>query len=396
MPEAIFDLPWWGYVLIALAFTHVTIISVTVYLHRHQAHLAVTLHPLVSHFFRLWLWVSTAMNTKEWIAVHRKHHANVEQEDDPHSPQVYGIHRVLWLGALLYHKQSRCTETLEKYGYGAPNDWIERALYTPYSLLGPIIMLLVNVLLFGVVAGFSIWLVQMVWIPFWAAGVINGIGHFWGYRNYELSDASRNIVPWGLIIGGEELHNNHHAFASSAKFSTQKWELDLGWMYLCVMRTLGLAKVRKTAPVIVLKSHKQHCDLDTVKAVLGNRFQVMANFVREVLKDVCREEMRRTPKNDKERWALVRHARSLMAREQTRLDAKSRTRLEHLLDASPNLSTVYAMQQRLRDIWNRSTVSQEHLLNALEEWCRSAEESGIEALREFSQRLRGYTLAPAF
>ena len=394
MSIPVFTLPWWGYILVALALTHATIVSVTVYLHRHQAHRALSLHPVVSHLFRFWLWVTTAMVTKEWIAVHRKHHAYVETDSDPHSPQIYGINRVLWGGVFLYHNEANCKDTLDKFGHGAPDDWVERHIYTPLSIVGPIIMLALNATLFGVAPGFGIWVVQMIWIPFWAAGVINGVGHFWGYRNYELSDASRNIVPWGILIGGEELHNNHHAYASSAKFSMRRWEIDLGWWYLRLLRLLRLADVKKTAPVLVVKPEKNYCDIETVKAVLSSRFQVMANFVREVLRDVCREEMRAIPRDDKERWALLRHARSLMAREQTRLDPTSRNRLNRLLDMSPKLSTVYAMQHRLQEIWSRSTAPHENLLYALEEWCKSAEESGIEALRQFSLRLRGYALAP--
>ncbi len=395
MFEPVLQLPWWGYVIVALCLTHITIASVTIYLHRHQAHMALTLHPVVSHFFRFWLWLTTAMVTREWIAVHRKHHARVETAEDPHSPQIYGINRVLWLGALLYRKEAHCTETLEKYGYGAPCDWVERKVYTPLTYFGPLLMLIINAALFGIGPGLAIWITQMLWIPFWAAGVINGIGHFLGYRNFDLPDASRNIVPWGLIIGGEELHNNHHAFASSAKFSSRSWEIDLGWIYVRIMDLLGLARVKKLAPTLVIKPTKPHCDLDTVRAVLGNRFQVMADFVREVLRDVCREELRNVPRSNEEQWALVKRARKLMAREQARLDEANRRRLDRLLDSNPRLRKVYTMKQALQGIWSRSAGSHEALISALEEWCRTAEESGIEALREFSRRMRGYTLAPA-
>ncbi len=393
MPDPLVELPWWGYVLVALTFTHTTIAAVTIYLHRHQAHMALSLHPIVSHFFRFWLWLSTAMVTKEWIAVHRKHHARVETRDDPHSPQIYGIHRVLWLGAYLYRKEARRRDTLETYGYGAPTDWLERNIYTPMTFYGPALMLIMNTVLFGAVAGLAIWATQMAWIPFWAAGVINGVGHYLGYRNYDLPDASRNIVPFGLIIGGEELHNNHHAYASSAKFSSRPWEVDLGWIYIRLLHRLGLARVKKVAPKLVVASNKRHCDIETARAVLGNRFQVMANFVGEVLRAVCREEMRRTPPDDKEQWQLLRRARKLMVRDKSRLDETNRAHLDELLRLSPRLRTVYAMKQRLQAIWSRSAASHEALVASLEEWCRAAEESGIEALREFSRRLRSYSLA---
>jgi len=243
-----FDLPWWGLILAALALTHVTIAAVTIYLHRCQAHRALELHPAVSHFFRLWLWLTTGMNTKEWAAIHRKHHAKCETAEDPHSPQVHGINRVLWLGVLLYVKESYNKETMERYGHGTPDDWIERNLYSRLPTSGVFLLLGLDLLGFGLVPGVLIWLTQIAWIPFWAAGVINGVGHFFGYRSYDVADASTNIVPWGILIGGEELHNNHHAFASSAKLSSKWYEFDIGWLYICILAALGLATVKKIAP----------------------------------------------------------------------------------------------------------------------------------------------------
>jgi stearoyl-CoA desaturase (Delta-9 desaturase) len=242
------DLPWWGYVVAALAMTHVTIASVTIYLHRCQAHRALDLHPLAAHFFRFWLWLTTGMVTKEWAAIHRKHHAKVETAEDPHSPQIHGINRVLWLGVFLYVKEAYNQETMERYGHGTPDDWLERNVYTPHALAGVLLLLAANLLVFGVVPGALIWLTQIAWIPFWAAGVINGVGHFFGYRSYDVPDASTNIVPWGILIGGEELHNNHHAFASSAKLSSKWYEFDIGWMYICILESLGLATVKRLAP----------------------------------------------------------------------------------------------------------------------------------------------------
>ncbi len=385
-------LPWWGYIVVALVLTHVTIASVTIFLHRHQAHRALELHPIISHFFRFWLWLTTSMVTRQWAAIHRKHHAKVDTAEDPHSPQHYGIQRVLWLGATLYHREARNTETIEKYGHGTPDDWLERHVYTKRHSLGPFVMLAINLALFGVIPGTLIWLAQIAWIPFWAAGVINGIGHFWGYRNYEVADASTNIVPWGIIIGGEELHNNHHTFASSAKLSSKWWEFDIGWMYIRILQILGLARVKKIPPELAFDTGKQHIDLDTVKAVIANRFQVMAQFAREVMRDVHREELRKADRADRESWTLLKRARRLMVREARLLDESSSERLERALDRYQNLQTVYAMKQKLQDIWHRSATTQENLLRALQEWCREAEATGIQALRTFAQKLRSCRL----
>lgn len=395
MFERLIDLPWWGYALAVLGMTHATIVSVTVYLHRNQTHLALDLHPVISHFFRFWLWLTTGMVTREWVAVHRKHHAQVETATDPHSPQIQGIHKVLWLGAWLYRKEADREETLEKYGCGTPDDWIERWIYTPCTYWGPALMLLINLTLFGAWPGATMWIVQMLWIPFWAAGVINGVGHFCGYRNYEVSDASKNIVPWGIIIGGEELHNNHHAYASSAKFSSRRWEFDLGWTYIRLLMQLKLAQVKKLAPELIVKSDKGYCDFDTVRAVLNNRFQVMANFAKDVLRNVHREEMRKARLQGNAHCALLKRVKRLLIRERSQLNEAHRVSLNQALDLNPKLKTVYAMKQGLQEIWGRSAATQEHLLQALEEWCRAAEASGIEALRDFSLKLRGYTLAPA-
>jgi stearoyl-CoA desaturase (delta-9 desaturase) len=395
MFHGLFALPWWGYALAALALTHITIISVTVFLHRHQAHRALELHPLVSHFFRLWLWLTTGMVTREWAAIHRKHHAKVETPDDPHSPQVKGIHRVMWTGALLYRAEARNADTVERYGFGTPDDWIERHLYARAPWLGITTMLAIDLVLFGAIPGVSIWLVQMVWIPFWAAGVINGIGHFWGYRNFEVRDASTNIFPWGILIGGEELHNNHHTYASSAKLSAKWWEFDIGWMYIRIMEMLSLARVKKVPPQLCSDPNKRQCDADTVKAVIRNRFQIMARFTREVLHSVHREEMRSADRDDRENRALLKRARRWMSREVSHLDEGGQHGLRRVLERHRSLDTVYRMKMGLQSIWERSTGTPEQLLHALEDWCHQAEATGIQVLREFSHRLRTYTTVPA-
>ncbi len=391
MVSGLIDLPWWGYITVTLILTHATIASVTIYLHRHQAHRAVDLHPVPSHFFRFWLWLTTGMVTKEWIAVHRKHHAKVETSEDPHSPQHYGIHKVLWQGAKLYRKGASNRETLEKYGHGAPNDWIERHLYTRHSGIGIIYMLAIDLVLFGLI-GLTIWAVQMMWIPFFAAGVINGIGHYWGYRNYEVADASTNIVPWGILIGGEELHNNHHTFASAAKLSSKWWEFDIGWLYIRILKILGLARVKKLPPELVFKPDKRHVDVETVRAVIANRFQVMAHFARDVLRLVYREELRKVDPADRERWVMLKRAKRLLVKEPALLDEYGQKRLHKALELSSTLKTVYAMKEKLQDIWRRSAATQDHLRHALEDWCRQAETSGIRALREFARKLRGCTV----
>jgi len=394
MLDGLLNLPWWGIVLTTLGLTHITIASVTIFLHRHQAHRALTLHPIISHFFRLWLWLTTGIVTKEWAAIHRKHHAKVETADDPHSPKQKGLNRVLWTGALLYRQESRNQETMDKYGAGTPDDWIEQHLYSRHSWLGVVLMLGIDVLLFGPLAGGIVWLVQMAWIPFWAAGVINGIGHFWGYRNFEVKDASTNIVPWGILIGGEELHNNHHTYASSAKLSARSWEFDIGWFYIRSMEVLGLARVKKLPPQLVSNPTKQHLDLDTVKAVVRNRFQIMARFSRDVTRLVHREELRKADRRDHSHWPMLKQARRLMKKEAMHLSQKNRERLQNILRQNATLKTVYDMKHKLQEIWERSASTQENLLASLEEWCRQAEATGIKALTDFSKTLRTYTLVP--
>jgi len=382
------DLPWWGYLLVGFGLTHITIISVTVFLHRHQAHRAVDLQPGISHFFRAWLWLTTGMVTREWVAIHRKHHAKCETPEDPHSPQTRGISKVLWEGAELYRAEASKRETLEQYGHSTPDDWLERNIYSRFPIAGVSIMLVIDYLLFGF-AGIALWGIQMLWIPFWAAGVINGIGHWWGYRNYETADASRNISWFGFLIGGEELHNNHHAFASSAKFSSRWWEFDIGWSYIRIMQLLGLAKVKKLAPVPHISASKERVDMDTLRAVFVNRVHVMSNYMREVLIPVLRQEYRCA---DGACRARLRAARQLVIRNPDMMDDRSRSVLESMLSRFATLRTVYQFRQRLQEIWGRSAASHENLLQALQDWIQQAEATGVQALQEFAQRLKGYTL----
>ncbi len=388
MFSGLLDLPWWGYVLTTLALTHITIASVTIFLHRHQAHRALDLHPVASHFFRFWLWLTTGTVTKEWASIHRKHHAKCETADDPHSPQILGIKKVLLEGAELYRKEAQNPETLEKYGRGTPDDWLERNLYSKRSMLGIMLMLAIDVLLFGPI-GLTIWAVQMVWIPVTAAGIINGVGHYWGYRNFQPADASTNIVPWGILIGGEELHNNHHAFGSSAKFSVNPWEFDLGWMYIRIMEIFGLAKVRKLAPARpAVDVAKSAVDFETLKAVVGNRLHVMADYGRMVVKRVHREEVRKAGADVRPQLKPVRR---LLLRADERLNDSERGTLHDALRHSQALEVVYGFRQRLQEIYEQRAASRENLLKLLQDWCQQAETTGIQALHDFAQMLRGYT-----
>ena len=285
MIDGVLDFSWWQLIVVVLGMTHVTIVGVTVYLHRCQAHRALNLHPVVAHFFRLWLWMTTGMITSEWVGVHRRHHARCETPEDPHSPQVLGLTKVLWEGAELYRDATAREDLVQRYAHGTPDDWIERRLYRRYPILGVSLMLVIDFVLFGI-PGIAVWAVQMAWIPFFAAGVINGIGHYWGYRNFQSPDAATNISPWGILIGGEELHNNHHAFPSSAKLSARWWEFDIGWMYIRLFSMLGLAEVRRVARKPGMDLSKSVIDMDTVKAVVTHRMYVLANYAREVIKPV--------------------------------------------------------------------------------------------------------------
>lgn len=388
MIDGLLDLSWGGLVVAILLLTHITIASVTIFLHRAQSHRSLGLHPIVSHFFRFWLWLTTGMITKEWVAIHRKHHAKCETVADPHSPQILGIRKVLWQGTELYRREAENLETLQRYGHGTPDDWLERELYTRRNNWGIAFMLFLDLILFGV-AGLTVWAVQLLWIPFWAAGVINGVGHYWGYRNYETPDAAKNIVPWGILIGGEELHNNHHAFPSSAKLSSKWWEFDIGWFYIRLLQAIGLVQVKKVAPIPQRVPGKQVVDLDTLRAVVVNRLHVMADFGRDVLLPVLGEELQ---KGDVASRRFRRQARSLLVKEDTRLDLQDRHRLQDVLSISQRLRIVYEYRRSLQDIWNRTTTGHEKLLVALQEWCARAEVSGIKCLQEFASYLRSYSL----
>ncbi len=383
------NLPWWGVVLATLALTHVTIASITIFLHRSQAHRAVDLHPVVSHFFRFWLWLTSGVVTKQWVAIHRKHHAKCETVEDPHSPQTRGIWKVLLEGAELYRAEAKVAETLEKYGHGTPDDWLERHVYGRHSVLGVALMMVIDIAVFGPI-GLTVWAVQMAWMPIMAAGIINGIGHYWGYRNFSCEDASTNIFPWGILIGGEELHNNHHAYGSSARLSNKWYEFDIGWLYIKLMSYVGLATVRKVAPTVKWQPAKPLCDLDTLQAVITHRYDVMTRFVKSVRNDSASEIARlKAASTLPQNWSLDSF-RGWLVKEPGELAAADQAALDTLLGKSDRLQTVYRMRQELAAIWGRSTASREQLLEQLQAWCKRAEDSGVQSLRDFSVRLRRY------
>lgn len=380
------ELPWWGYILVLMAFTQLTIFAVTLYLHRCQAHRVLDLHPIVSHIFRFWLWMTTGMVTKQWAAIHRKHHAKVETPEDPHSPQTRGITKVFFEGAELYREESKNKATMERYGEGTPDDWIERNLYTRHSTLGISLMLGINLLLFGGL-GLTIWALQMAWIPLFAAGVVNGIGHYWGYRNYEPKDASRNILPLGIFIGGEELHNNHHAFATSAKFSAKWWEFDIGWGVIRMLQLFGLANPKRVLSNPKVLPNKTNIDTETLKAVIMYRFQLMSRYARDVILPALYEEKKRAGKAGN---MLLARAKTVLIRDASIMKASQKIRLASVLENFQSLKVVYQFRVKLQEIWGKSTASQKELLDALQEWCQQAEATGIEVLRKFAIRLRTY------
>ena len=381
------DAPWWVILIVFVFATQFTNLCVTLYLHRAMAHRGLDLHPVVSLPMRAWVWLTTGMITREWVAVHRKHHAFCEREGDPHSPQIFGIKKVLWHGVALYRTEALCEETVEKYGHGCPNDWFERYLFR-FSWIGPTITLFVDVALFGAI-GLTFWALQMIWIPMGAAGVINGLGHYVGYRNFATEDTSTNLVPWGLALGGEELHNNHHAFPSSAKFALKPWEFDIGWAAIQLMSALGLAEVRRVAPALTREADLE-IDDETLRAVFVHRFSVMADYCREVIRPAVAEEAARA------RGTLGRmrgQARKLLTGNQRFFDERKQERLSQVLEESQVLATVYEYRLRLASLWDRSTTDPEALLASLRQWCREAEETGIAALRDFARSMGQYRLA---
>ena len=385
------DLSAWQLLAVTLLLTHVTIVSVTVYLHRYSAHRALELHPALKHFFRFWLWLTTAQNTKEWTAIHRKHHAKCETVDDPHSPVVKGLRTVLLTGAELYRAEAKNEDTLRIYGKNCPEDWIERNVYSRFPEGGVVLMAIIDLALFGVL-GMTVWAVQMMWIPVWAAGVINGLGHAVGYRNFECRDAATNLVPWGILIGGEELHNNHHTYPNSAKLSVKKWEFDMGWAWIQLFSALGLAKVQRVAPIAHRVEGKGSLDMDTAMAILNNRFQIMAQYRKLVIAPLVKQEVAKAD-------ASVRHhfrrAKRLLSRETSLLDESHQARIQRMLEDSQALKVIYEKRLDLQQIWVKTSSNGHEMLEAIKQWVADAEASGIQSLRDFAEQLKTYSLRPA-
>jgi stearoyl-CoA desaturase (delta-9 desaturase) len=389
--DGLLSLSAWGYVGVALLLTHITIASVTIYLHRHQAHHALDLNPLVSHFFRFWLWLTTGTVTREWVAIHRKHHAVCETEDDPHSPRFNGILKVLFGGFWLYRREAVRADTLARFGQGTPDDYLERELYSRHSVLGIVLMALIDIALFGL-PGLAIFIVQMVWIPFWAAGVINGLGHYLGYRNFETPDASTNILPWGILVGGEELHNNHHAYMASARLSNKWWEFDIGWAYVRLLAMCRLARVRRLAPRAISQIGKGLIDRETARAVVSQRFLILKRYGQLVIRPALRQARRNTDRMGRD---LIRRARKLITREGLPRDRRAAETIDRVLLQDETLATIYRFKQQLKEVWAGSSKDGSSRVDRLRAWCAASEQSGIEALEDFAAYLRGYRLVQA-
>jgi stearoyl-CoA desaturase (delta-9 desaturase) len=387
----------WQVLLYTLIMTHITIVAVTIFLHRCQAHRGLDLHPAVSHFFRAWLWLTTGMVTKEWVAIHRKHHARCERDGDPHSPMIYGINKVLFAGAELYRGESKNHETISKFGHGTPDDWLEKNIYSRYSAHGILIMLAIDIALFGAI-GLTVWAIQMAWIPFWAAGVVNGVGHYWGYRNFACPDTSTNVSPWGILIGGEELHNNHHAYGSSAKFSSKWYEFDIGWMYITCLKSVGLVKIKKVAPQLKLEIQgRTHIDLRTLQGVIAHRYEILSRFS-HIIKQACHDELSRlkstqrvSPRSvDADNVQALAAASHWIGRGDETLAKAERDRIDAALSQTQPLALLVQMRNDLIRLWDSSTATSDQLLHELQAWCQKAQHSGITSLEEFATRLRRY------
>ncbi len=376
---------WWQILLYTLLTTHITIAAVTIYLHRAMSHRALDLHPLVSHFFRAWLWIGTGMKTADFVSVHRKHHAKCETVEDPHSPQTRGLKALLLTGTELYQTEAANPETHAKYSFGCPTDWVENNVYSRFTWQGVGLMLIVNLALFGAL-GLTVWAIQMLWIPVLATGVINGIGHYWGYRNFESPDAATNVSPWGILIGGEELHNNHHTYATSAKFSVKPYEFDIGWVYISAMQKLGLATVKKVPPKLALGDIRPVADEKTLEALIAHRYEVMATYARD-MRAACKAEIE-SLKLKKGDLSLLQTANRWLHRDDEKVPATAVAALQQARSQYPVLGKMAEMRDELRQLWSNTHLSREQLAANLAAWCKRAEDSGIAALQNMSLRLR--------
>ena len=384
--NGLIDFTWVGYVLYTLVVTHISIVAITLYLHRGVCHSAIEIKPLLAHFFRFWLWLTTSMRTADWVAVHRKHHAKCETIDDPHSPAYYGIETVLLRGADLYHEEKNNPETLEKYSQNCPTDWVEEKIYTGMNNIGILLLFILNIILFGVV-GIIIWAIQMAWTPIFAAGGINGAGHYWGYRNYDTSDDSTNMIPLGIVIGGEELHNNHHAFPTAAKFSLKPWEFDLGWMYIKLFSLLGQIKVKRLAPITIINEPSKSLDHETGYALLKTKLTVITNYSKIVLKPLMKHEHK---KANGELKRLLNRSKCTLVREPHRITNQENNTLDIIFDKCASLKIAYDLRNKLFDILHSRNLKHDKFIDSINQWCEEARSVGIESLVDFSISLRGY------
>ena len=386
-PYGVFELSFWGYVAVTFVTIQVMFLGVTLYLHRDQSHGGLTLHPVLRHLFRFWLWYSSGVVTKEWVAVHRRHHAYADKVGDPHSPLIFGLRRVVLEGYELYSAATRDSSIVRNYGKGTPDDWMERNLYSRYPNLGIVLFSLTFLVLFGIPAILMV-VVHLSAQPFFAGGVVNGLGHAVGYRSFEMPSTATNLVPWGVLLGGEELHNNHHAFPRSARFAVQRWEFDIGWFWISAFRAVGLARVRYVAPRPHLEHRRSELDADTVNALFTNRMHVLREYARRVVLPVCRELARREP-----RGSVPAMTPRLLISHPTLLAEEAKRALRELLERYEVLRRIVEYREGLQHLWNDASANQARAVGQLKEWCAQAEASGIRALREFSLGLPAYGAA---
>ncbi|MBT3548965.1 MAG: acyl-CoA desaturase [Gammaproteobacteria bacterium] len=384
--NGIVEFTWIGYVIYTLIVTHITIVAITLYLHRGVCHSAIEIKPALGHFFRFWLWLTTSMRTADWVAIHRKHHAKVETIDDPHSPAFYGIKNVLLRGADLYHDEKNNAETISKYSQNCPKDWVEEHVYTGRNNQGILILFIGNILLFGVV-GIIIWAIQMAWTPIFAAGGINGAGHYWGYRNYDTSDDSTNMAPVGILIGGEELHNNHHAFPTAAKFSLKPWEFDIGWLYIKIFSAIGQINVKRLAPKTVVNDPSETLDSETGYALLRSKLTVITNYTKTVLSPLLKQESMQASNEFK---TLLKRSKPSLVREPHRISNQEIVTLDEIFKKSVALKTAYNLKNKLFDILHSRNLKHESFIETINAWRDEAQNEGIDCLIDFSNSLKGY------
>jgi stearoyl-CoA desaturase (delta-9 desaturase) len=363
-------------IIYTLVMTHISIVAVTLYLHRCQAHRSFSMHPALAHFFRFWLWLTTGTVTKEWAAVHRKHHGRSEGADDPHSPMQHGLWTVLIKGYELYKKETLNNETLSQFGAGTPDDWIERKIYTPYSSLGILILLFINYFLFGLL-GVSCWFIQMLWMPFFSAGVINGIAHYYGYRNFDSADSAVNISPIGILIGGEELHNNHHAFPSSPKLSVKSWEFDIGWFYLKIFEFFNLVHLKKNNSPIETASS----EISLITKLLSKKTTLMTDFSKKVINPLIQLHL----KNNSTKKIKLKNLLKL-----SYWRAHQKENLEHYMGQLNEIGTlkeVLEIWERFNKLWENRNCSNSELILQVKTWMTDALSLNIQPLSNFVQSL---------